>query len=250
MGGNSGSHASHEAPLRGLRPAGFHPGRLEAAIALAAEAHRGQVDKAGQPYILHPLRVMLKLEREDKRIAAVLHDTVEDCGLELGLIKQQFGADIADAVDALTRRKGESYSAFIERCGANDIARAVKWADLCDNMDLSRLAEVTDADSARNAKYAKARERLTALAIRAIDAEGGVVEDESAGRHSPFSRVSRPMTDLIEAVAREITLGRSGNLPDRVTAAKILDRLNVRTPGPSEAPTEAHPPTRGAADRP
>jgi hypothetical protein len=189
MDGNSGSHASGEAPLRGLRPAGFHPGRLEAAIALAAEAHRGQVDKAGQPYILHPLRVMLKLEREDKRIAAVLHDTVEDCGLELGLIKQQFGADIADAVDALTRRKGESYSAFIERCGANDIARAVKWADLCDNMDLSRLAEVTDADSARNAKYAKARERLTALAIEAAfearmaeTQKSGSVEDESAGR--------------------------------------------------------------------
>ncbi len=152
---------------------------LEAAIALAAEAHAGQVDRGGQPYIFHPLRIMLKLDSEAKRIAAVLHDTVEDCGLELGLIKRRFGAEVAEAVDALTRREGESYMGFIERCGANEIARAVKWADLCDNMKLERLGrEPTIEDAKRQQKYQKARDRLNAIAMEtgtAIDAGGGVV---------------------------------------------------------------------------
>ena len=156
-----------------------HMDRLETAISLACEFHNGQKDKGGQPYILHPLRVMLKLDDEDKRIAAVLHDTVEDCGLEIGPIRKQFGAEIAEAVDALTRREGESYMEFIERCGANEIARAVKWADLCDNMKLERLGrEPTPEDAKRQRKYWKARERLTAIAMetrRAIDREAGVV---------------------------------------------------------------------------
>jgi (p)ppGpp synthase/HD superfamily hydrolase len=140
---------------------------LEQAIALAVEAHRGQRDKAGQPYILHALRVMLMMESEAKRIAAVLHDTVEDCGLELGLIRHRFGSEISDAVDALTRRDGESYTTFIERCGANRIARSVKWADLCDNMDLTRLPQVSEGDRARNEKYRKARDRLNEIALAA-----------------------------------------------------------------------------------
>lgn len=140
---------------------------LEDAIALAAEAHRGQVDKGGQPYILHPLRVMLKLDSEAKRIAAVLHDVVEDCGIGCGEINARFGEEVAFAVDALTRRKGEDYHAFIERCGANDIARSVKWADLRDNCDLSRLSKITPTDIARVQKYERAIERLNQLAYAA-----------------------------------------------------------------------------------
>jgi hypothetical protein len=165
MGALSGSR---EPSPDGLGPTGFDPERLCAAIALAAESHKNQVDKAGQPYILHPLRVMLMLDADETRIAAVLHDTVEDCGLEIGLIKQRFGPAIADAVDALTRREGESYTDFIERCGANDIARAVKWADLCDNMKLERLGrEPTPEDVKRQRKYELARARLTAIAMEA-----------------------------------------------------------------------------------
>lgn len=171
MGASSGSRASTE-PVSRLGPSGFDPERLSAAIALAVESHKRQVDKAGQPYILHPLRVMLMLDAEDKRIAAVLHDTVEDCGLELGLIKHRFGAKIAEAVDALTRREDESYMDFIERCGANDIARAVKWADLCDNMKLERLGrEPTNEDAKRQRKYQKARDRLNAIAMETRRAE-------------------------------------------------------------------------------
>lgn len=130
---------------------------IDEAIALAVEAHRGQVDKAGEPYILHPLRVMLACKGEAKRIAAVLHDTVEDSGLEISLIRHRFGAEVADAVDCLSRRDGETYTDFIERCRSNPIARSVKLADLADNMDLSRLGrEPTITDAQRQQKYAEA----------------------------------------------------------------------------------------------
>ena len=138
--------------------------RLEAAFALACEAHAGQVDKGGHPYILHPLRVMLRLHEEEERIAAVLHDTVEDCGIELNLIRQRFGNAVADAVDALTRREGETYDDFIGRCGTNSIARSVKRADISDNMDLRRLPVVTPADRVRVEKYRAALRRLDAMA--------------------------------------------------------------------------------------
>ncbi|HEX8224861.1 MAG TPA: HD domain-containing protein [Allosphingosinicella sp.] len=134
--------------------------RLEAAIAFASECHTGQTDKGGHPYILHPLRVMLKLDDEERRIAALLHDTVEDCGVPLSVIRERFGDPVAEAVDALTKRPGETYEQFIERCGLNDIARAVKLADISDNSDLSRLKQVTTADLARIEKYRAAAARL------------------------------------------------------------------------------------------
>jgi (p)ppGpp synthase/HD superfamily hydrolase len=129
---------------------------LDEAIQIAVEAHKGQVDKAGEPYILHPLRVMLMCAPEC-RIAAVLHDTVEDTGLELRLIGHRFGAEIAEAVDALTRREGENYTDFIKRCGQNEMARQVKMADLSDNMRLERLGrEPTAEDAKRQRKYSDA----------------------------------------------------------------------------------------------
>jgi (p)ppGpp synthase/HD superfamily hydrolase len=135
-------------------------GTLEDAIALAASLHKGQVDKAGQCYILHPLRVMLSLDNDRARIAAVLHDTVEDSGLTLETIGARFGADIAEAVDALTKREAEDYPQFIERCGRNLLARTVKLADIGDNSNLARLAEVTPKDFERVEKYRLAAERL------------------------------------------------------------------------------------------
>ncbi len=154
-------------------------GRLERAIALAARLHAGQVDKAGQPYILHPLRVMLRLDEPERRIAAVLHDTVEDCDITVDAIRYDFGDLVADAVEALTRRKGESYDDFIERCGRNEIARGVKWADLRDNMDMTRLPVVTEADKERRAKYARACDRLTSISMDAATAA------ISTSRYSP-----------------------------------------------------------------
>lgn len=134
---------------------------LDEAILLAVSAHKGQEDKGGAPYILHPLRVMLRCKTAEQRIAAVLHDAVEDGGVELGLIRHWFGEAVADAVHALSRREGEEYEAFIERCAADPIARVVKLADLEDNLDLSRLGrEPTIRDAKRADKYHAARARL------------------------------------------------------------------------------------------
>lgn len=130
---------------------------LEKAIALAAAGHEGQADKAGAPYILHPLRVMLRVWTPEERMAAVLHDVVEDCGWTPDRLRLEgFPEAVVEAVDALSRRTGEDYEAFILRAAANPIARRVKLADLEDNCDPSRIAEPTEEDFGRLAKYRRA----------------------------------------------------------------------------------------------
>ncbi len=135
---------------------------LEDAIILACTAHRQQVDKAGAPYILHPLRVMLGVSGNERRIAAVLHDVVEDSGIDPAVIAARFGDDVAQAVVALSRRDDEDYDAFIERCARNPIARDVKRADIEDNLDLSRLSKITARDRERAVKYRRALDWLDA----------------------------------------------------------------------------------------
>jgi (p)ppGpp synthase/HD superfamily hydrolase len=137
--------------------------QLEAAIALAVEAHRGQVDKSGKPYILHPLRVMFRCQTDLERAVAVLHDVVEDTGRTFDDLRAMgFSAEVIAAVDCVTKRDGEGYEAFVERAAANPIARAVKVADLEDNMDLRRLgvAELSAKDVARLERYVRAWNRL------------------------------------------------------------------------------------------
>jgi hypothetical protein len=127
---------------------------LERAIAIAAEAHRGQIDKAGRPYILHPIRVMLACNDEAAQIVAVLHDVVEDTDWTAEALRAEgAGEDILAALDTVTRRTDETYSALIERAARNEIGRAVKIADLHDNLDLSRLPNPTEADFARLERY-------------------------------------------------------------------------------------------------
>jgi GTP diphosphokinase / guanosine-3',5'-bis(diphosphate) 3'-diphosphatase len=136
---------------------------IERAIQIAAIAHAGQVDKAGQPYILHPLRVMLRLEGTDERIAAVLHDVVEDTEVPLDALRQAgFSQAIIDAVEALTKRPGESRLDAAARAAINRIARAVKLADNAENMDLSRIANPTEKDFARIEEYKAVRALLIA----------------------------------------------------------------------------------------
>ena len=134
---------------------------LERAIEIAAKAHAGQVDKAGAPYVLHPLRMMLAVSSPEARIAAVLHDVVEDTSVTLEDLRAEgFPASVLEAVEALTKREGEDYEAFIRRVAPNPIAREVKLADLRDNSDLSRIAEPTERDRARIEKYRRAIEYL------------------------------------------------------------------------------------------
>jgi (p)ppGpp synthase/HD superfamily hydrolase len=134
---------------------------LEDAILLAAQAHRGQKEKGGTPYILHPLRVMFRLESEEERIAAVLHDVIEDTSHTLeGLRAMGYAEAIVEAIDGLTRRENETYEQFIERARGNPIAQRVKIADLEDNMDVRRLPLLTDKDAERLKKYLNAWTRL------------------------------------------------------------------------------------------
>ena len=136
---------------------------LSRAICIAAEAHEGQVDKASAPYILHVLRVMMKMSTDEERIVAVLHDLIEDTSWTLErLAGEGFSSSVLEAIDGLTKRAGEDYDAFIQRAGQSALSRRVKLADLEDNADLSRLSSPTPHDLARVAKYRRALLRLTA----------------------------------------------------------------------------------------
>ena len=140
---------------------------LEDAIAIALEVHRGQVDKAAEVYIQHPLRLMLGMTTEAERMVAVLHDVVEDSedtSLE-SLRKRGFPEEVVAAVDCVTRREGESdqeretYEQFIERIKPNPLARRVKIADLRDNLRLDRIPNPQPKDVKRLERYRKALDR-------------------------------------------------------------------------------------------
>jgi len=138
---------------------------LEAAIEIAVRAHRGQVDKSGEPYILHPLRVMFRLREQGHRVevqaAAVLHDTVEDTSVTLAEITA-LSPEVAVLVDAVTRRCNitkEIYLDFIRRAANNPEARALKIADIEDNMARLGRLRPEEAEFLRK-RYAGALEIL------------------------------------------------------------------------------------------
>jgi len=135
---------------------------LEDAITLAVEIHRGQVDKYGQPYILHPLRVMFRLDGEFDQIVGILHDVVEDSDLTFDDLRQKgYTEAVITALDGVTRREEETYEEFVTRSLAHPVSRRVKLADLQDNMDLRRFpAELTERDFERLQRYRRAWERL------------------------------------------------------------------------------------------
>ena len=142
---------------------------LENAIKIAVEAHTGQVDKEGNPYILHPLRVMLSLDREEERIVGVLHDVVEDCaGWSWERLEAEgFSKEIIQALKSVSKtpeeeaeyrslpedQKLDHYLQFIERAKANKIGRQVKAADIKDNLDISRIDDITQKDIHRLNRY-------------------------------------------------------------------------------------------------
>lgn len=130
---------------------------LETAIALACRVHAGQRDKAGRAYVLHPLRLMLRFEDPEAQMAAVLHDVVEDGDVRLEDLRiLGIPESVVQAVDCLSRREGETYDAFIERIRPNALARRVKREDIRDNLDVTRLPELGEADLARVARYHRA----------------------------------------------------------------------------------------------
>lgn len=135
---------------------------LEDAILIAVQVHQRQKDKAGSSYILHPLRLMLRMKTEEEMIVAVLHDVVEDSNWTIAQLQQKgFPQGVLSAVDCLTRRAGESYEHFIARVQTNPIARRVKIADLEDNMNIRRFEKLTAKDLQRLEKYHQAWKVLT-----------------------------------------------------------------------------------------
>jgi guanosine-3',5'-bis(diphosphate) 3'-pyrophosphohydrolase len=134
---------------------------LERALTIAVTAHAGQTDKAGEPYILHPIRVMLRMQTEDERIVAVLQDVVEDSAWTIeDLAAEGFSNAVVQAVDALTKRAGESRVAAAERAAQVELARVVKLADNAENMDLSRIPVPSEADRKRLHEYEQVRSIL------------------------------------------------------------------------------------------
>lgn len=139
---------------------------LERALEIACEAHKGQTDKAGEPYILHVLRVVLAVEGEDPRIVAALHDVVEkspDWTLER-IAVESFPPEIVEAVDALTRRPGESEDAYLARATAEPLARTVKHADVADNLAQMHRRTPSERNGDREAEYRATLARLGAAA--------------------------------------------------------------------------------------
>lgn len=137
---------------------------FRAAEELATQAHAGQVDKAGQPYILHPMRVAKRfhlVQEVDFAVVALLHDVVEDTHVTLNDLHRMFPTHIVAAVDAITHRKNEPRDAYYQRVKANPLAHRVKLADVDDNSDPERLASLDVATRKRlETKYAHARQAL------------------------------------------------------------------------------------------
>ena len=134
---------------------------IERAIEIAAKEHAGVTDKGGSPYVFHPLRLMFAVKTPFEKMAAVLHDVVEDTSITLDdLSKEGFHPDVIEAIDALTKRPGENRMEAANRAVVNPIARMVKLADVTDNMDLSRISEPSDKDFKRLKEYVKVKKFL------------------------------------------------------------------------------------------
>lgn len=138
-------------------------------------AHKGQYDKGGNAYFLHPFRVSQEVKNHfhgwssdfDKFIAecvGLLHDVIEDSNITADdLVNEGFEHAIVNRVVRMTRKEGESYMDYIKRIGEDNICRIVKMCDLKDNMDITRLETVTDKDFDRLKKYHKAYKYLKSL---------------------------------------------------------------------------------------
>lgn len=129
---------------------------LEKAIEIAVEAHRGQLDKAGKIYILHPMRVMLRGKNETEMIVGILHDTVEDTPVTLDMLRLEgFSEEVLTAIACITKEKNEDYGHFIDRILTNPLATQVKLYDIEDNLNRDRIPYPTARDDARFVKYEK-----------------------------------------------------------------------------------------------
>ena len=130
---------------------------LEKAARLMLEMHKGQTDKSGQPYFLHPMRVVLNCETPNQKIVAFLHDILEDTPMTSDNLKELgFSSEVIKAIQSVTHKKGENYDEFIARCSLNHIGRYVKMRDLEDNLNVTRLQKIDSYAADRINRYLKA----------------------------------------------------------------------------------------------
>ena len=136
---------------------------LERALQIAVQAHAGQKDKSGAAYIFHPIRVMMRCTTPDAKIAALLHDVVEDTSVTLAELREEgFPESVLTAVELLTHASEVPYEDYIAQVMTDPLAMEVKIADLEDNSDIRRLSEVDDRTAARLRRYVSAYRRLVA----------------------------------------------------------------------------------------
>ena len=120
---------------------------------IAYKAHEGQTDKAGVPYIFHPIHIAEQMDSEESCVVALLHDVIEDSDITLEILSKYFNNDIIAALRVLTKKENDDYVMYIKRVKTNKLATKVKIKDLEHNRDLTRLDEVTDRDKKRSMKY-------------------------------------------------------------------------------------------------
>ena len=120
---------------------------------IAYKAHEGQTDKAGVPYIFHPIHIAEQMDSEESCLVALLHDVIEDSDITLEILSKYFNDDIITALRVLTKKENDDYVMYIKRVKTNKLATKVKIKDLEHNRDLTRLDEVTDKDRKRSLKY-------------------------------------------------------------------------------------------------
>ena len=129
----------------------------EKAYEIAKKAHLGQIDKAGEDYIKHPEKVASFVNSDEEKAVAYLHDVIEDTELTLEDLREYgFSEEVLEAVDVITKKKGQDYQTYLNSVKENKLARVVKLADLRHNSDLTRLMNITEKDRERKEKYQKA----------------------------------------------------------------------------------------------
>ena len=136
---------------------------LLTAISIAYNSHKNQYNVNGEPYILHPLRIMLKTKNEEQMITAVLHDVVEKSDVELDHLEiEGFNKDIVAAVDALSRKNDELYDSYISRVLKNKLAIKIKFIDLMDNIKIHTSINIKENASIKLIQYENALSRIKA----------------------------------------------------------------------------------------
>ena len=130
------------------------------AMKVAFDAHNGQLDKSGIPYIYHPIHLAEQMQTEEECIVALLHHVAEDTAVTIEQLEKEFSSTVIQALKLLTHDKAIEYMDYVKKLKSNPIARKVKLADLRHNSDESRLSHLTEKDRKRNEKYHRAIEFL------------------------------------------------------------------------------------------